>query len=111
MILSKAQIWDRTRPRSSSYAASSARVLARGALDRKKGAEDRLLAVEVQRVRAGKALADFLTQFGPAGGRRASSEAVQYRGVRGPGGDCGRAAGDSDGKPCQQLAEQVFDRP
>src|SRR5947209_5871896 len=84
-------------------------LLARGALDRKERAEDRLLAIEVEIVGPGEALPDLLAQFGPARGRRARAQPAQDSRVRGGlaasfGGPRGR-----NGQPGQQLPEQFLD--
>src|SRR4051812_41359729 len=108
----QAQIWDMTRPRSSGAAAPYTELLARGALDRKESAEDRLLAVKVQIVGASKTLPDILAQFCPARGGNAAAETAQYRGLCGAGGGLRPAApGSKCGKPHQQPPEQFFDGP
>src|ERR1051325_6448263 len=86
-------------------------LLARRALDRKKSAEDRLLAVEVQIVRAGKALPDFLAQSGPARGWCTVAEAAQYRALFGLGGGLRDRPGSRHRHPREQPPEQFFDGP
>src|ERR1044071_3606370 len=114
---SKAQIWERSRSRSSNAALRSivaramigAADLACNPVDGKEGAEDRLFPVKIKGVAAGKYRRNLLPQLGPASGRRTGAEAVQHR-VRFRAGSGGRiTAGRVDGDLAKQVRQEFLD--
>src|SRR5438105_4960346 len=105
---SSRQIWGRIGARSSGTGAAGGLVLARGALDRKERAEQRLLAIEVEPVGAGEALAELVAQPGPNPCRRALSQPLdrgRFEASR------GRLSCRLTCCPGQHLADQFLDQP
>src|SRR5947207_8024555 len=105
---SSRQIWGRIGARSSGTGAAARLLLPRGALDRKERAEQRLLAVEVEPVGAGEALAELVAQLGPHRCRRALSQPLDRRCF---GAGRGRLSCRLTCYPGQHLADQFLDQP